>query len=184
MGNIRIIGGQWRSRKILVPPKVRPTSDRVRETLFNWLRPHLFQAVCLDAFAGTGILGLEALSHGASKVYFNDESSSILKQLNSNIHCLKPSPATYALMQHTLPQHLSITTPVNIVFLDPPFHEKKWHKLLSWLIQQPWLKDDALIYVEHEKDYELPLINWEFYRQKTAGEVCYGLLRKTSSDTP
>ena len=177
MGNIRIIGGQWRNRKAAVPPNVRPTPDRVRETLFNWLRPHLFQAVCFDAFTGTGILGLEALSHGANTVYFNDESSAVIKKLEETLQHLGAPQHTYTLMQHSLPCHVPITLPVDIIFLDPPFHKHKLDVLLPWLKQQSWLKEDTLIYVEYEKGYTLPELPWEIYREKAAGDVCYSLLR-------
>lgn len=185
MGKIRIIGGQWRGQKISVPAQeVRPTPDRVRETLFNWLRPHLLGSVCFDAFAGTGILGLEALSHGASKVYFNDKSSCILKALEKNLLHLKTQEDRYRLMQCTLPQPLPITSLVHILFLDPPFHQQALDKLLPWLQLQTWLRKDAFIYIECENTYEFPLTPWEIYRQKRAGKVCYSLLRKKTGESP
>lgn len=179
MGDIRVIGGKWRRRRLSVPEGVRPTPNRIRETLFNWLRPYLNQAVCLDAFTGTGILGIEALSQGASYVYFNDGNTAALHALQKNLIAFNIPPTCYSLENFHLPQAIiRITQPVQLVFLDPPFYQNYITHLLPWLATQTWLAKDALIYVEHEDTYTLP--GGEIYRQKTAGKVCYSLIRINS----
>src|SRR5689334_13621175 len=120
-GNIRIIGGTWRGRKLLVPdvPHLRPTPDRVRETLFNWLAPVLPGAHCLDAFAGSGALGFEALSRGAAQVVMVDESPVVIKHLQAQAVILKTTQAE--IYRANVPQQLKKPAkPFDIVFLDPP----------------------------------------------------------------
>lgn len=181
-GEVRIIGGKWRSRKLKFPAieGLRPTPDRVRETVFNWLSPHIAEANCLDLFAGSGALGVEALSRGAAHVTFVDQSREITKYLNeqlklfgaenTEVHCSTFNPAL------TLPHKAAF----DIVFLDPPFHKDFIQQSCAWLEQNKLLADDALIYIEAEAELNpLPIPeNWEILRSKIAGQVGYHLCKK------
>lgn len=183
-GDVRIIGGKWRSRKLKFPAieGLRPTPDRVRETVFNWLSPHIAAANCLDLFAGSGALGFEALSRGASHVTFIDQSREITKYLtaqlkllgteNAEVHCSTFNPAL------TFPHKAAF----DIVFLDPPFHKNFIKQSCAWLEQNKLLADDALIYIEAEATLNpLPIPNnWEILRSKIAGQVGYHLCKKKS----
>lgn len=179
---IRIIGGQWRSRKLSFPdvPGLRPTPDRVRETLFNWLSPYIVGAHCLDLFAGSGALGFEALSRGAASVLMVDQSQPVIQQLRENALLLK-SEQEVQLHCGSVPNvQLSIAQPYDIVFLDPPFQQNYLSACCQWLEQLNCLANNALIYIEAEAKLALPLpipAHWEMLRQQRAGQVGYYLLR-------
>lgn len=177
-GKIRIIGGQWRGRKLIVPdmPDLRPTPDRVRETLFNWLSPIIQDSYCLDAFAGSGILGFEALSRGASGVVMIDQSKQIVKILQEEALMLKTSIAD--IYQAKLP--FGIKKPkqkFNIVFLDPPFQQNLLFTTCDYLEKNDFLAENAYIYLEAPqaiKPEQLPS-NWNFLKNEKAGQVAYHL---------
>ncbi|QBH98288.1 16S rRNA (guanine(966)-N(2))-methyltransferase [Limnobaculum zhutongyuii] len=177
-GQIRIIGGQWRGRKLPVPdsPGLRPTTDRVRETLFNWLAPVLNEARCLDCFAGSGALGFEALSRYAGKTVLLESERSIAQQLQQNLQRLNSDKGQVV---HTNAlQWLSQTgTPFDVVFLDPPFRRNLLTETFTLLEQQGWLADEAWIYVEAETEHAVSdaPANWHLHREKTAGQVAYRL---------
>lgn len=180
MGTLRIIGGQWRGRKIQFAekPGVRPTSDRVRETLFNWLAPHIRGARCLDLFAGSGALGFEALSRGADFVEMVDQSADVIKTLQKNIALI--GIENIKVSKKRVPNQLSKPDQAfDIVFLDPPFRQDMIKPCCDWLESNHALADDALIYIEVEKELEtLPIPdNWEILKQKIAGQVRYCLIR-------
>ncbi|OBX12071.1 16S rRNA methyltransferase [Gallibacterium salpingitidis] len=183
-GEVRIIAGLWRGRKlpVLLSQGLRPTSDRVRETLFNWLMNDIVAANCLDCFAGSGALGFEALSRQAAKVVMLEKSPVVAKQLKQNLQQLKTQNGeiicidtlTY-LAQHQPEQ------PFNIVFLDPPFHQDLLNTTLTLLETHHWLADDALIYLESEKtlqDIAIPT-NWHLLKEKFTQQVAYRLYQKT-----
>lgn len=174
---LRIVAGNWRSRLLQIAdvPGLRPTSERIRETLFNWLVPRIHGARCLDLCAGTGALGLEALSRGASRVVFVERSPVATTTLKSNIASLSASDAE--VMNIDAEKYLagSNVEPFDIVFIDPPFAADLQHELCRLLAQQQWLADDARIYVEMDRDQpplSLPL-NWQELKNKTAGKVRY-----------
>lgn len=177
-GQIRIIGGQWRGRKLPVPdsPGLRPTTDRVRETLFNWLAPIIQQARCLDCFAGSGALGLEALSRYAAHATLLEMERAVAQQLTQNLALLRAENAevvtTDALSWLSQPG-----TPFDVVFLDPPFRKELLNNTLVLLEQQGWLAPDAWIYVETEAENTQLTIpeNWQLHREKIAGQVAYRL---------
>ena len=123
-GQIRIIGGQWRGRKLPVPdsPGLRPTTDRVRETLFNWLAPSMVDARCLDCFAGSGALGLEALSRYAASATLLEMDRSVSQQLQQNLTTLKATNAK-VVNTNTLTFLGQKGTPHEVVFIDPPFRK-------------------------------------------------------------
>ncbi|OSN11189.1 16S rRNA (guanine(966)-N(2))-methyltransferase RsmD [Lonsdalea iberica] len=177
-GQIRIIGGQWRGRKLPVPhsPGLRPTTDRVRETLFNWLAPVIQQARCLDCFAGSGALALEALSRYAAHATLLEAERGIARQLSQNLSLLRAENAsvihTDALQWLAQPGEA-----FDVVFLDPPFRQGLLDNTVSLLETQGWLADDAWIYIETEAEnrtLNLPA-NWQLHREKVAGQVAYRL---------
>lgn len=182
-GQIRIIGGQWRGRKLPVTdsPGLRPTTDRVRETLFNWLAPYMVDARCLDCFAGSGALGLESLSRYAASATLLEMERLVAQQLQKNLATLK---ATHGKVVNTNTlNYLNQTgTPHDIVFIDPPFRKGLLDETLSLLEKNGWLADGALIYVESEVENGMPPVpaSWQLHREKVAGQVAYRLyLRET-----
>lgn len=180
-GQIRIIGGQWRGRKLPVPdsPGLRPTTDRVRETLFNWLAPHMVDARCLDCFAGSGALGLEALSRYAGNTTLLEMERHVAQQLQKNLATLKAGNAK-VVNTNTLTYLAQPGTPHDVVFIDPPFRKGLLEETLSLLEKNGWLADNALIYVESEVENGLPPVptHWELHREKVAGQVAYRLYHR------
>jgi 16S rRNA (guanine966-N2)-methyltransferase len=177
---LRIIGGEWRGRRLTFPEVegLRPTTDRVRETLFNWLQPLIHGAHCLDLFAGSGALGLEALSRGAAAVSFVDSERRAVQSLKENLALLRDERGSVsqddalAFLRHTPPPH-----PFDVVFLDPPFRQGLLQPCLQALCREGWLGDNARIYLEVEQELGTPALpaGWEMVRQKQAGQVIYGL---------
>ncbi|WP_318376874.1 16S rRNA (guanine(966)-N(2))-methyltransferase [Enterobacter sp.] len=182
-GQIRIIGGQWRGRKLPVPdsPGLRPTTDRVRETLFNWLAPSMVNARCLDCFAGSGALGLEALSRYAGASTLIEMERGVAQQLKQNLGTLKAANAN-VVNTNTLTFLNQTGTPHDIVFVDPPFRKGLLDETLRLLEVNGWLADDALIYVESEVENGLPPVpvHWDLHREKVAGQVAYRLYHRTA----
>jgi len=178
-GQLRIVAGNWRSRLLQIAdvPGLRPTSERIRETLFNWLATRIHGARCLDLCAGTGALGLEALSRGAGELVFVERSSIAFGTLESNIASL--GGANAEVLNVDARQYLggSCTNPFDIVFLDPPFAADLYDELCRLLVEQRWLADDARIYIEMDKDQpELRIPDgWQILKNKTAGKVRYML---------
>ncbi|MBE8597715.1 16S rRNA (guanine(966)-N(2))-methyltransferase [Xenorhabdus sp. BG5] len=177
LGQIRIIGGKWRGRKLPVPDSdgLRPTTDRVRETLFNWLMPVIQGARCLDCFSGSGALGFEALSRYASHTTLIEYDRNVAKQLSANLALLKAENAD--VVQGNALQYLNNTgTPFDVVFLDPPFRKGMLTETINLLEANNWLAEESWIYVEAEAESvtEVPP-NWQLHRQKTAGQVAYRL---------
>ena len=178
---IRIIGGQWRSRRLEFPdaPGVRPTPDRVRETLFNWLAPMLPGARCLDLFAGSGALGIEALSRGAAEVVFVERDPAAVRALRDNLARLKAENGRVELAE-ALTWLRQPATPFEIVLLDPPFGAGLLEPVCAALEAGGWLQATAWIYLEAEAGWRpasLPA-HWTLHREKTAGMVAYRLARR------
>ena len=178
---VRIIAGQWRGRRLEFPdlPGLRPTPDRVRETLFNWLAPALPGARCLDLFAGSGALGLEALSRGAAEVLFVERQLLAIRALRDNLARLKAENARVELAD-ALAWLRQPATPFEIVFLDPPFEQGLLEPVCTMLEAGGWLAEAAWIYLEAETAPErLPLpVYWTIHREKIAGAVSYRLVRR------
>lgn len=171
-GKLRIIGGEFRRRQlpVLDHPGLRPTPDRVRETLFNWLGQQLYGKQVLDLFAGTGALGIEALSRGASQVTFVERDSRVATLIRDNLVTLNATQGvvvtTDALTFLNLPGQ-----PADVVFLDPPFHQGLAAPCCAALEAGGWLASDAIIYLETEQALtpEVPA-NWKLHRETRAGE--------------
>ncbi|HDG1685582.1 TPA: 16S rRNA (guanine(966)-N(2))-methyltransferase [Kluyvera cryocrescens] len=180
-GQIRIIGGQWRGRKLPVPdsPGLRPTTDRVRETLFNWLAPSMVDARCLDCFAGSGALGLEALSRYAASTTLLEMERHVAQQLQKNLATLKAEHGK-VVNTNTLTYLNQSGTPHDVVFVDPPFRKGLLEETLNLLEVNGWLADSALIYVESEVENGMPPVpaNWDLHREKIAGQVAYRLYHR------
>jgi 16S rRNA (guanine966-N2)-methyltransferase len=171
--SLRIIAGDWRGRRLTFPDgtSVRPTPDRVRETLFNWLQPHLHQARCLDLFAGSGILGFEALSRGARESWFVENDRRLSAALGA--HAALLDARAQIVTENAMRFLERPQTSFDIVFLDPPYA-----LLLEPILARlpPLLRDGALVYVERSAADGLPngeSIRWR--RTGRAGAVCYGL---------
>ena len=179
---VRIIGGMWRGRKITFPtlPGLRPTPDRVRETLFNWLQHSLSETRCLDLFAGSGALGLEALSRGAQEVVFVEQAPGAVNALIEQIKRLDAQLLSQV-VHSSAKRYLSATppSPFDVVFLDPPFETVALDEYLPLLSAKPFLKEGSLIYLESPKTKGIPRLpaQWQLLKSKSAGEVGYYLAR-------
>ncbi len=180
-GELRIIGGDWRSRKLKFPDAggVRPTPARTRETLFNWLAFHLAGSDCLDLFAGSGALGLEALSRGAGHATLVDHTPALANALRTNLRLLKSESGEVvcSAVEHYLAQRQR--PPFDIVFMDPPFRQGWLERLFPLMEAQGWVKPGGWVYVEHESELVTPAVpaTWHLHRQKRAGQVTYCLFR-------
>lgn len=176
---LRIIGGQWRGRKLSFPAieGLRPTGDRVRETLFNWLAPILPGARCLDLYAGSGALGLEALSRGADFSVMLEKDSEAARQLRANLSLLNCDRGQVQTEDSLVwlsrgPEG----APFDVVFVDPPFERRLWQASINRLEQEGWLAQDAAVYLESDREME-PTVpeHWRLHRDKTSGKVRYRL---------
>jgi 16S rRNA (guanine966-N2)-methyltransferase len=183
---LRIIGGQWRGRKLRFADVegLRPTGDRIRETLFNWLAPELSGARCLDVFAGSGALGLEALSRGASLSCMLERDALAAARLRDNLELLSANNGE--VHQTESLQHLRLGNsdqPFAIVFIDPPFGLNLWQSCIDLLESGNWLAESASIYIESSIDtlYQVPA-NWALHRDKRAGSVSYRLYYREPAD--
>jgi 16S rRNA (guanine966-N2)-methyltransferase len=179
-GRLRIVAGKWRSRLLDIAdvPGLRPTPERVRETLFNWLSPIIPGARCLDLFAGTGALGLEALSRGAAAVVFVENSPKAAATLEANVARLGGSGASVRRMDAFEYLRRPAESGFDIVFLDPPFAADKLDELCRLIDAASILAEDARIYVEEDRNRpELVLPSgWQTTRSSTAGNVRYSLV--------
>lgn len=175
---LRLIGGRFRGRRLPFPdqPGLRPTPDRVRETLFNWLAPIIDGARCLDAFAGSGALGFEAVSRGAGEVVLLERSSPVARQLEANARTLGVTEMRIQ-QTDTLQWLAGAGQPFDIVFLDPPFADDLLAPAIARLAGNGWLAAGAHVYLETARDNGFPPLpeHWELIRDKTAGQVRYGL---------
>jgi 16S rRNA (guanine966-N2)-methyltransferase len=192
--SVRIIGGRWRGRRVpfAADPGIRPTPDRVRETLFNWLRNDVDGARCLDLFAGSGALGLESLSRGAAHCTFVESSPAAAAAIRATLAAvggdglvletdalrwLARAPTTAAARRGER---------FDLVFLDPPFGKQWLPRVLAALDQGAWVKLGGLVYLEGERALGEPALpaGWELLKSKFAGEVGYHLARTGQPATP
>lgn len=172
VGKLRIIGGEFRRRQlpVLDSPGLRPTPDRVRETLFNWLGQELYGQAVLDLFAGTGALGIEALSRGAACVDFVERDPRVSAQLSANLTLLNITAS--AVHINDVQAYLTrAAKPYSLVFLDPPFHQQLAAACCHALENGGWLASEAMIYLETETSLapDVP-VNWQLHRETQAGE--------------
>jgi len=180
---VRIIGGHWRGRRLPVPDQagLRPTPDRVRETLFNWLAPYLPGAVCLDLFAGTGVLGLEALSRGAQRAVLVEQNADAMRSLHQAVALLGASDAQVA-QGDALAWLRDSADAFDIVFLDPPYASDLLVPALELLAQRGLVRSGGFAYLEFARGGrpELPVTDLEPFREGRTGDVEYLLLRRRS----
>ncbi|HFD13526.1 MAG TPA: 16S rRNA (guanine(966)-N(2))-methyltransferase RsmD [Crenotrichaceae bacterium] len=179
--SVSIIAGQWRGTKLRVAnvSGLRPTSARIRETLFNWLQYDIRASHCLDLFAGSGALGLEAASRGAKSVTLVEANPQLCQQLQQTVERLKAHQVSIV-RQNALNFLRDNVAEYNLVFLDPPFDAKLLNPCCHALENNGWLADNAKIYIETDKRTlleELP-DNWQQLRSKVAGEVAYHLFQR------
>ncbi|CAA0115623.1 Ribosomal RNA small subunit methyltransferase D [Halioglobus japonicus] len=182
---VRIIGGRWRGRKLSFTPAegLRPTGDRIRETLFNWLAPEIQGARCADLFAGSGALGLEALSRGAAHCDFVDSAPTTLSAINQHLRTLdaQDTGRCHALTAQKFLQQAK--TPYDIVFIDPPFNQALVEPVCASLSLTRLLTDTALIYVETAATEPSPEVppQWTLHREKFSSGVAYRLFSNTNN---
>jgi len=156
---------------VLALEGLRPTPDRVRETLFNWLQGDLYQARCLDLFAGSGALGFEAVSRGAAQVVMVEQHRAAAQQLADNIHLLKTDKVV--LEQGDAYRYLDTSNEVfDLIFLDPPFRKGHIEKLLQQIMQAKRLTPKGLIYLEYESEISIDMTQWNLriIKQTQAGQ--------------
>ncbi|WP_121463471.1 16S rRNA (guanine(966)-N(2))-methyltransferase [Arsenophonus endosymbiont of Aleurodicus dispersus] len=175
---IRIICGKWRGRKLPVVDSdgLRPTTNRIRETLFNWLMPVIQQARCLDCFAGSGALAIEALSRYAASATLIELERYVATQLASNLDKLEAKNAQ-VINSNTLNYLSQAGTTYDVIFLDPPFGKDLLQQTALLLEHNGWLSENCWIYVETETDANLAILpkTWQLYRKKFSGKVAYCL---------
>jgi 16S rRNA (guanine966-N2)-methyltransferase len=179
--SVRIIGGSWRGRRVEFPgiEGLRPTPDRVRETVFNWLQHHIAGARCLDLFAGSGALGLEALSRGAGEVVFVEQSVAAARSIREQLARFKETDRGRVMEMGAARFLRAPGAPFDVAFLDPPFGEGILAQILPLLAQGRWLRPGGWIYLENERAAGAPdlPVGWEMRKSKSAGEVGYHLAR-------
>jgi 16S rRNA (guanine966-N2)-methyltransferase len=176
-GSVRVIGGKWRRALIPVPdvPGVRPSPDRVRETLFNWLTPGIAGCTCLDLFAGTGVLGIEAASRGAARVVSVDHDPIVVRALRALATRLGARELS-VVRADALAFLAGAAMPCDLVFLDPPFSERLWQPCCAGLQNGGWLKLGARVYLEAPRGRPLPLpAGWRVHRAGHAGHLQFCL---------
>src|ERR1700722_14069785 len=179
--SVRIIGGGWRGRRVSFPdlPGLRPTPDRVRETLFNWLQHAISGVRCLDLFAGSGALGLEALSRGAAELVFVEQAVAASRTLQEQLVRLGGERRSQVVEMGAARYLRNPVQPFDIVFLDPPFGRDALAEYVPLLDTGRWLSAGGLVYLENEKKSGPPPLptHWELLKSKSAGEVGYHLAR-------
>lgn len=177
-GFLRIIAGTWRGRQLSFSDVdgLRPTGDRIRETLFNWLQPALGFSRCLDCFAGSGALGFEAASRGASQVVMVEADRQAFIDLKRNRDQLKAEHCD--IIHGRIESYLaSVNEAFDVVFLDPPYQLDLWSNVAELLTEKGLLNEGARIYLEYPRRQSQPLLpsTWHCLREKQAGEVKYAL---------
>ncbi len=181
LGSVRIIGGSLRRSRLLVPesPGLRPTPDRIRETLFNWLAPVLPGSRCLDLFAGTGVLGIEAVSRGAGEAIFLEHDARLVMTLRENLARLHIADANAQVIHTDAMDWLQRSSSrFDVIFVDPPYAAALWSRVLQRL--GPWLAIGARVYVEWPKKLNLVIPHGlKPLRQVHAGDVSCVLLQTT-----
>ena len=181
-GQVRIIGGQWRSRKLPVNDVegLRPTTDRVKETVFNWLAPYVTDANCLDLFAGSGGLSFEALSRYASSALLLEKDRGAANQLTKNLTTLKCENGEVKNIDSLKFLGKPASQKFDLVFIDPPFRKNLLQQSCQLLEENQWLSDDAVIYIEMESELSNVKFpnNWHCLKEKNAGQVTFSLWQR------
>ena len=180
-GRLRIVAGKWRSRLLPITDVegLRPTPERIRETLFNWLAGEIAGSHCLDPFAGTGALAFEALSRGAASATLIDKSPGVVEALKSSAALLESDNARIECTDGLSFMRQKASRRYDIVFLDPPFAEDIVEECCRLLQSNGWLTDGAAVYIEQQKNRPLPELprGWTINKENKAGNVRYMLAR-------
>lgn len=179
LNQLRIIAGQWRGRKlpIVTSNGLRPTPERVRETVFNWLTPYIYDARVLDCFSGSGALSLEALSRGAKSAIMLEKEMPVAKSLNSYLSMLSATNGQVININALSWLSQGATVPFDIIFLDPPFRKGFLQKTCALLSDNGYINDKGIVYIEVEKELSLTMLprHWHLLKNKTAGQISYSL---------
>ncbi len=186
-GRLRIVAGKWRSRLLPVADVdgLRPTSARIRETLFNWLGPEVRASHCLDLFAGSGALGFEALSRGAESATLLEKSSVVAEALRSSAELLEALDIRIECTDTLSWLESRGCQKYDIVFIDPPFAQDCVEECCRLLHSNGWLTDHAAIYIEQDKRKPIPMLprGWQIVRDGKAGNVRYMLARMSEGES-
>lgn len=181
-GEVRVISGKWRGRKLAVldAQGLRPTTDRVKETLFNWLMHAIDGANVLDCFAGSGSLAIEALSRHASQATLVERDAALARHLQQNLQRLQCQNARVQQQDCLTMLSTAATQQFSVVFIDPPFRKDLAIPCCQALEKHQWLTSDALIYLETEKELNVAAIpaNWRLLKEKIAGQLAYRLYQR------
>ncbi len=183
---VRIIAGTLRGRKVMFQEShpmyaLRPTSDRIRETLFNWLSPVIFNTECLDAFAGSGALSFEAISRGAKQVTLIEKCSQTIKHIQENAERFKIAPTQFNVLCRDTLDYLAETNQIfDIIFLDPPFQQSLLNPCIQLITSRGLIRSGGYVYTESAEPLSLENFPqcWGQTHAKKAGSVYYGLLQK------
>lgn len=179
-GRVRIVAGKWRGRFLTVAdvPGLRPTPERIRETLFNWLAPRIEGSRCLDLFAGTGVLGLEALSRGAAVAVLIERSAAAVRALRESVAALGAEGAVIHEGDAWEFLRGRGEASCDVAFLDPPYADERLAEVCDLLAGNDWLAPNAVVYYEQLRGRAPPALpeGWSVLREKTAGNVRYCLL--------
>lgn len=165
---MRIIAGDYKGRKLETPldDKIRPTTDKVKEAIFSIIMPHINESICLDLFSGTGNLGLEALSRGADKCYFSDNSRASLNLINTNIGKCKAEEYSVVLAGDYSKNLARIDEPLDIIFLDPPYENGLYENCMELISGYNLLNEDGIIVCEHNSTEDMPDEWYGFHKIK------------------
>lgn len=178
---LRIIGGEHRGRRLAFADQagLRPTGDRLRETLFNWLQGVIPGARCLDLFAGSGALGFEAASRGARRVVMVEAAPIVARDLEHNAALLGLRERVDVVNADAFAWLGGLAEPFEVVFVDPPFAADLVPAAIERLAAGGWLAEQAWVYIEQDARQSLPTLpaGWRLWRDKRAGQVAYCLIR-------
>ncbi|WP_150468073.1 16S rRNA (guanine(966)-N(2))-methyltransferase RsmD [Francisella sp. SYW-9] len=178
---IRVISGKYKNRRLKFPNinGLRPTSDQLKETIFNWLAPYIHDSICIDAFAGSGSLGIESLSRGATKAIFYELNFKALQQIKDNLKTLDISNFEIS-KTDSIKALIKLDTQgfQTIIFLDPPFNKNIVPKALSSILENKHIPKDSIIYIETEKNAKYSLDGFEISKEKSTSNICAKLVIK------
>ena len=183
LGKIRIIGGRWKSKKISfnLDEALRPTPDRAKEMVFNWLGQDLHDLNCLDLFSGTGAMGFECLSRGAKKVTFVEKDKHFYINLKENLSLFDLKQQVKIFNEDCLIwlKNFNLEEKYNVVFIDPPFNEGLVEKVFILLRKNDYLKKESLVYLETEKNLDINFLDEreEIFKEKSIGDKSYRLIK-------
>ena len=187
VSNVRVVAGRFKGLKLpfKASERIRPTTNKTKETIFNWLMYNIKGSLCLDMFAGTGALGIEAISRGASFVFFAEKNNKLCEKLSKTITNLNIQDQTEIINVDSLmfPFEKKIKDPLDIVFIDPPFRLNLVKKACALLREKDLISNKSIICTEVEKEKELNeiLLEWDLVKSKVAGQTRYCLLKKKNA---